>query len=71
MLSSLEEDRLRCSELKTTPLTATQYNILMISERVKDDSLRPNLASYSTLMKAFILRRQLGFALEVNDIWTS
>jgi hypothetical protein len=92
MLSTLEEDRLRCSELETTPLTPTRYNILMnayvvvlgkqsispvkmtiermqnFSERVKDDTLRPNLASYTTLMKAFILRRQPGFALEVNDI---
>jgi pentatricopeptide repeat protein len=39
-----------------------------ISVRLKDNSLRPNLACYTTLMKAYMLERQPGFALKVNAV---
>jgi pentatricopeptide repeat protein len=37
-----------------------------IAKRLNDDSLRPSLTSYTSLIKAFILQRPSGFALEVN-----
>jgi pentatricopeptide repeat protein len=39
-----------------------------ISERLEDENLRPNLACYANLLKAYILRHNPGFALEVNAV---
>jgi pentatricopeptide repeat protein len=39
-----------------------------MAQRFDDDSLRPNAACYTSLMKALIRRRQPGFALEVNEM---
>jgi pentatricopeptide repeat protein len=39
-----------------------------MAKRLDDDSLRPNLACYTTLMKAYMLRPKSGFALEANAI---
>jgi pentatricopeptide repeat protein len=46
----------------------TMERMLNISERLGDDSLRPNLPCYTAMMKAFMLGRQPGFASEVNSV---
>jgi pentatricopeptide repeat protein len=50
------------------PIRRTMDRIQKVSERLEDDSLRPSLPCYTILMKAYMLERQPGFALKVNDI---
>jgi pentatricopeptide repeat protein len=46
----------------------TMERMNAVAERLEDDSLRPNPACYTTLIKAFILQGRTGFALEVQAI---
>jgi hypothetical protein len=55
-------------EQSVAPIRRTMDRMQKVSERFEDDSLRPNLPCYTTLMKAFMLGRQPGFALEVNAV---
>jgi pentatricopeptide repeat protein len=57
--------------LRQQSVTAVQQTIermQTLSERFEDKSLRPNLVSYSILVKACILERQPGFAVKVNAV---
>jgi pentatricopeptide repeat protein len=51
-----------------TPVQRTIKRMEDIAQRLEDDSLRPDLACYTTLMHALLLRREPGFAKQVNDV---